>query len=84
MKKLYPEVLNNESKDFYIILNIYTSLVQKHNLDIDKELIRKKVEQYECYLGYCEPGGNYVFELSVYLNNILNILEGDEFAQKFR
>ncbi|ASS91357.1 hypothetical protein [Aeribacillus pallidus] len=84
MKKLYPEVLNNESKDFYIILNIYTSLVQKHNLDIDKELIRKKVEQYECYLGYCEPRGNYVFELSVYLNNILNILEGDEFAQKFR
>lgn len=84
LEKLSEDVLKYDEEDFYVILNIYTSLVQRYDLKVDKDLIIKKVEQYECNLGYCEPGGNYVFEVSVYLNNVLNILEGDEFAQKFR
>lgn len=84
VKKLYEEVLAFSGEEFYTILNTYVNLLLVHEINFDKSEIKEKISNYECTLGYCKNDGNYDFELSIYLNNILNLLEGDEHAQGFR
>lgn len=81
---LLPHILKYEGEDNYIVLNLYSSLAMEYELKVDVEEIKNHLKKRECNLGYCEKAGNYSFETSVYLNNILNILEGDEIARRFR
>lgn len=84
VKSLFPTVLKYDGKDDYVVLNVYSSMITEHELKVDTEKIKERIKEKECGLGYCEKAGNYSFEMSVYLNNILNILEGDEIARRFR
>lgn len=81
---LLPHILKYEGEDNYIVLNLYSSLVMEYELKVDTEKIKNHIKKKECGLGYCEKAGNYSFEMSVYLNNVLNILKGDEIARRFR
>lgn len=82
--ELYDEVLSLSEDDFYVVLNIYLNLLITHNIEFDEKDFIDKVSSYECALGYCTETGNYDFEMSIYLNNILNLLKGDEHAKEFR
>lgn len=81
---LLPNVLKYDGKDDYVVLNLYSSLAMEYELKVDVEEIKNHLKKKECGLGYCEKAGNYSFETSVYLNNVLNILEGDKIARRFR
>lgn len=81
---LYNEVLSFSEENFYVMLNIYLNLLISHDIEFDENDFIDKVSSYECELGYCTETGNYDFEMSIYFNNILNLLEGDKHAEGFR
>lgn len=81
---LYDEVLAFSGENFYVILNTYLNLLIANNIEFDEYDFIDKVSSYECELGYCTETGNYDFEMSIYFNNILNLLKGNEHAKEFR
>lgn len=81
---MFNEVISYYGDNHYIILNLYTDLLLRYNLDVPKVQIKEKIKASQCGLGYCTPKGNYDFELGVYGNHTLNLLEGIEMASELR
>ncbi|WP_458109959.1 hypothetical protein [Bacillus zhangzhouensis] len=81
---MFNEVISYHGDNHYIILNLYTDLLLRYNLDVPKNQIKKKIKASHCGLGYCTSKGSYDFELGVYGNHTLNLLEGIEMASELR
>lgn len=81
---MFNEVISYHGDNHYIILNLYTDILLRYNLDVPKVKIKKKIQASQCGLGYCTSKGSYDFELSVYGNHTLNLLEGIEMASELR
>ncbi|WLP59541.1 hypothetical protein [Bacillus pumilus] len=81
---MFNEVISYQGDNYHIILNLYTDLLLNYNLDVPKVQIKEKIKASQCGLGYCTSKGSYDFELGVYGNNTLNLLEGVEMASELR
>ncbi|MDY0408854.1 hypothetical protein [Paracerasibacillus soli] len=81
---LYNEVLSSTEENFYVILNTYLNLLISYDIEFNENDFIDKISSFECEIGYCTEIGNYDFEMSLYFNNILNLLKGDKNAEGFR